>query len=83
MWLIATQSLAYLVFFLVQAVELEKVDDQVDDECCGNQGDHRAHESSPRKVSAAPSNLNMRASSLEPLLRPHDELHHWANEPLN
>lgn len=38
-WLIATQALAYLVFFLVQAVELEKVDDQVDDECCGDQGD--------------------------------------------
>ena len=81
--LIATQALASLVFFLVQAVELEQVDDQVDDKCCGYQGDQRAHESSPREVGAAPSNLNMRAGSLEALLRPHDELHHWANETLN
>lgn len=38
-WLIALRLLASLVFFLIQAVELEKVDDQVDDECCGDQGD--------------------------------------------
>ena len=82
-WLIATQALAYLVFFLVQAVELEKVDDQVDDEGCGNQGEQLAYESSPREVGAAPSNLNMCAGSLEALLRPHDELHNRANEPLN
>ena len=75
MWLIALRLLACLVFFLVQAVELEKVDDQVDDECCGNQGDQRAHEGSPREVGTAPSNFDVRAGSLETLLRTHDELH--------